>query len=502
MKDIVLFQPKCGVWDLMGVRPPLGLLNIAAVPVVKGYNIILIDQRINQNWKEELKKNISLGVKIICLTTMVGEQIRHMMEVTKFIKSLDSKVLVVLGGSWAQTCPELCMQDNHIDVVCYGEGDYLLTELMEYCKSKKSIDKIKGIIYRTKEGKIKKTGQRELIKNLDNLPKIPYHLVDLKKYNSIGYNPDNLSIAMSLSKGCLFKCAFCSIVCLYKRTWRSYSIKRIMEHLYELETKYGIKDFFFMDDNIAANPKFFSGLVKAIEKANRGYSWGAAGIRADSILKLDEETLNSLLKSGCKNLDIGMESGSQRILNLIKKDTTLEILREANKRLSKYPFILKCTFMAGFPTETEEEFLDTLKFRKIIEKENPNAVTPIFFYTPFPGTELYDLALKAGFVPPETLEGWADFNYNTWYKLYPSWLTKEKINLIENAGFLSYFANKKFSYKYSDKLMNTLFKLYYPIAKFRYDNNFYKFMIEKKIANFVSMLDNKLNIFNRIRKTN
>jgi radical SAM superfamily enzyme YgiQ (UPF0313 family) len=499
MLEIILFQPKCGVWDLMGVRPPLGLLNIASVPVAERYKVVLIDQRINQNWKEELKKDISSGAKIVCLTAMVGEQIRYMMEVTEFIKSLNSKVIVILGGSWAQTCPELCMEDKNIDVVCYGEGDYLLTELMDYCRGKKKIDKINGIFYRTEDGKIKKTKQRELIKNLDNLPKIPYNLVNLKEYNSIGYNPNNPSISMMLSRGCPFRCSFCSIVCLYKRKWRSYSIKSIMEDLHELETKYGIKDFFFMDDNIAANPKFFKELVNVLAKANRGYSWGAAGIRADSILKLDEETLDNLVKSGCKNLDMGMESGNQRILDLIKKDTNLETLRKANRRLSKYPFILKCTFMAGFPTETQEEFFDTLKFRKIIENENPNAVTPIFFYTPFPNTELYQLALKEGFQPPKNLEGWADFNYNTWYKLYPSWLTKKKIKLIEDSVFLSYFANKKLSYKYSNNLMNLLFNLYYPIAKFRYDHDLYNFMIEKKMADWVSALDNKFNLFNKFK---
>jgi radical SAM superfamily enzyme YgiQ (UPF0313 family) len=499
MTDLILFQPKSGIWDIMGVRPPIGLLSIASVPISKGYKAVVIDQRVDQNWKEELKKHIS-SAKLICLTTMVGEQIRYMMDASKFIKSINPSILVVLGGSWAQTEPEMCMQDKNIDIVCYGEGDYVLTDILEYIEKKRKIEYINGIVYRTKNREIKKTNPRPLIKNLDILPKIPYYLVNLRDYNSIGYNPNNPSIALMISRGCPYRCSFCSIVCLYNRSWRSYSIKRIIEDLYELETKYRVKDFFFMDDNIAANPKFFSEFVKALVKADRGYTWGAAGIRADSILKLDKETLNNLVKSGCKNLDIGMESGNQRILDLIKKDTSLEMLREANKKLRKYPFILKCTFIAGFPTETEEEFLDTLRFRKIIEEENPNAVTPIFFYTPFPKTELYNLAIEQGFVPPKTLEKWADFNYNTWYKLYPSWLTKKKIKLMENAVFLSYFANKKLSYKYSNKLMNMLFKMYYPLAKFRYDNNFYGFMIEKKFADLISRIDEKFSLFNRLKK--
>jgi len=502
MADIILFQPKCGIWDIMGIRPPTGLLNIAGVPVSKGYDVVLIDQRLSQDWKEDLKKEIRKGAKLVCLTTMVGEQIKYMMEVSKFIKSIDSKILVVLGGSWAQTMPKLCMQDKNIDIVCYGEGDYLLSDLMEYSNGSRGIEDVLGIVYRFSDG-LKKTDARPLIKNLDELPKIPYHLINLKDYISIGYRKDKPSLALMVSRGCPFRCSFCSIVSLYGRSWRSYSIERVIEEIKELDEKYGIKDFFFMDDHIAVNKKFFSELVGFFVKSNeegRDYNWGAAGMRADSVLGFDEETLGNLEKSGCRNLDIGVESGNSRVMNMIMKDTSLEIIRKANQKLSKYPIIIKFTFMAGFPTETKEEYLDTLRFRKILEDENPYATAPIFNYTPFPGTELYQVALENGFRPPETLDGWADFNYNTWYKKYPSWLTKERLKLIENSVFLSYFANKKLSYKYANPLMNFMFRMYYPLAKFRYDSNFYGFMIEKKMADLVAKVNSKVNLFNRVRR--
>ena len=171
MTDIILFQPKCGVWDIMGARVPIGLLSIGAVPCNKGYKVVLIDQRIDFDWQSKIKKYINQGAKIVCLTTMVGEQILHMMEVSKFIKSIDSNILTILGGSWPQTQPEMCMQDKNIDVVCYGEGDYLLTELMAYYEGKKKISDVLGIIHRTKEGTIKRTSPRKLVQNLDELPK-------------------------------------------------------------------------------------------------------------------------------------------------------------------------------------------------------------------------------------------------------------------------------------------------------------------------------------------
>lgn len=500
MTDIILFQPKCGMFDIMGARAPTGLLTIGAVPCHIGYNVVLIDQRIDADWQNKLKEHINNGAKIVCLTTMVGEQIIHMMEVSKFVKSIDFNVVTVLGGSWTQIQPEMCMQDENIDIVCYGEGDYLLSDLMDHCEGRKKIEDVLGILYRTREGNIKKTEPRAMVENLDELPKIPYHLVDLKNYAAVSFRPGRPSISIVTSRGCQFRCTFCSIVTLSKQTWRGYSVKRLMEDISELESKYGIKDFYFNDDLISGNHKRLVEFIDAIADSGRDYNWGTAGIRGDAVWRLDDRTMKQLVKSGCKNLDVGVESGNPRVLKLVKKDTTLDVIERVNKKASKYPIIIKYTFMGGFPTETEEEFLDTMRFRRRLQEENEYATAPIFFYTPFPGTAMFDLAIENGFNPPKTLLEWADFDFYRWYKKYPCWLTKKKIRLVENAVFLSYFSNKKMGYKYPNPFLTALFKLYYPLAKLRYDNDYYGFMLEKYAANFLSKINDRFNLFNRVQK--
>ena len=496
MVDIILLQPKSGIWDAMGVRVPTGLLTIAAVPVQKGYDVVLIDSRINVQWQEDLKKQVDAGAKIVCFTTMVGEQIKHMMEASKFVKSLNPKICTVLGGSWAQIYPGMCMQDNNIDVVCAGEGDYLLAEVMEYVEGKKNLRDIPGIMYRGVEGaKIKQNPPRQQIQNLDELPRMPWHLVNLNNYSAVGFRPGKASIAMVTSRGCQFRCGFCSIVTLYKQTWRGFSVQRIMDDLEYLENTYGIQDFFFMDDLITGDFKRFEQLVDTLAASGKDYNWSVAGIRADHVLRLKEETLQKMVQSGCRNIDIGVESGNPRILKLMKKDTTVDVVMRTNRKMSKYPIIIKYTFMGGFPTETEEEFRDTLKLRRILQEENEYATAPLFFYTPFHDTPLYPIAIKNGFKPPRSLKDWSDFNYNTWYRKYPCWLTKRMIQLVENAAFLSYFSNKKLDYKYTNPLFNALFKAYYPLAKFRYDHDFYGIMVEKHAANFVAKMNEKFTLF-------
>tara|TARA_Y100000310_G_scaffold345862_1_gene471696 strand:+ start:6970 stop:8475 length:1506 start_codon:yes stop_codon:yes gene_type:complete len=488
----------------MGVRVPGGLLSIASVPVKEGYKVVLVDSRIDINWEENLRKHLEDGAKVVCFTTMVGEQIKHMMDASKLVKSINPKVVTVLGGSWAQIYPGMCMQDHNIDLVCYGDGDYLLTDLMDYCNKKIKIRDVKGIYFRPPEGaKITKTEPRAPIENLDELPRIPWHLVNMNDYSAVGFRPDNQSVALVTSRGCQFRCGFCSIVTLYKQTWKGYSVQRIMDDLAFLEKTYGIKDFFFMDDLITGDFKRYEQLVDALHQAakeGKDYNWSVAGIRGDHVLRLKEETLKKMVDSGCRNIDVGVESGNPRILKLIKKDTTVDVIRRANKKMSKYPIIIKYTFMGGFPTETEAEFKDTLKLRRILQEENEYATAPLFFYTPFHGTPLYPVAIEQGFKPPTSLHDWADFNYNTWYKDYPCWLNKRMIKLVENSAFLSYFSNKKLSYKYTNPLFASLFKLYYPIAKFRYDHDFYGLMLEKHAANLVAKVNEKFTLFGRFQK--
>jgi len=498
MTEIILFQPRCGIWDIMGFRAPTGLLNVASIPVSKGYSVALIDQRICMDWKEEIKKNIQ-DAKIFGITVMAGKQIEYSLEVLRFVKNIKPEIITVLGGTWAQTSPELCIQDKETDIVCYGEGDYLLADLMEHINKKKKLNKVLGIFYK-ENGKVKQNLPHSVDKNLDNLPRIPWNLINPDNYTAVGFEGGEKSISLILTRGCPFRCSFCSVSKFSRRVWRSYSVKRILSDLEYLEKEYGLRNFYFNDDNMAGNPKFFSEFAKSLSESGKKYNWGTAGIRADTIMKLSEETLNNLVKCGCKNLDIGVESGNPRVLKFIQKDEDLETIRMANRRLSKYPIILKYSFMGGFPTETEKEFLDTIRFKRILEKENPHAVGIMFLYTPFPATEMYNLAIKMGLRPPKNNLGWADFNYDTWYKKYPSWLTKEKVRLVENTVFLSYFDNKNLAYKYPNPLMQLAFKIYHPIAKFRSENNFYHFMIEKKVADLFLKLNERFNLINKLKK--
>ena len=123
----------------------------------------------------------------------------------------------------------------------------------------------------------------------------------------------------------------------------------------------------------------------------------------DLSAKLDNEFLQLMVRAGVKRLSVGVESGAQRILDLIKKDLAVEEIIEANRKLIPYPIVPVFLFMMGLPTETPEEFAQSVRLAIQLTDENPRAVKTFNIYTPYPGTELYGLAVQLGLKEPQRL---------------------------------------------------------------------------------------------------
>ena len=466
MTDIILLQLKNGTLEDTKPRTPTKLLSMASVPLAKGYEVVLIDQRMNENWRQDVKKHIDLGAKIIYFRSAEGKQLKYFMEATRFAISLDSKILTVLGGSWPQTQPGTCMQDTFLEIVSYVEDYYLLSDLMEFCERKKKMNEILGIFYRGIEGAtIKKNDPRPISENPYNM-RLPWYIINPKAYSAIEFFPSKTS----------------SELLTIKNTQNS-STKFLLEELENLEKTYGVKDFTFQDGLITQNHEHFKEFVGTLAESGKDYKWSAAGLWVDQILSLDEKGMEDLVKSGCKTLYTDVESGNPRLLKLINKYPAVDNIKKVNQKLSNFPIKVDYKFQGGFPTETQEEFFDTLKLMKTLKRKNKYASTPLSFYAPFPGKLLYSTALEHGFKPRTSLKDWAE--NCEWYKQERLWLTKRMANLVENAAFISNFSNKKIGYKDRGFLFRILSGIYSPFAKIRFKHNLYGFMIEKSVAKII-----------------
>lgn len=487
-KRIILIQPKTGSWDVMSIRFPESLLAIAAIPKQKGYEIDILDQRLDKNWKNTLANLLAKDPILAGLTSMTGEQIGYMADILKFIKSISS-VPAVLGGIHATLLPMQSVMHPFVDIVCEGEGDFTLYEIAEKLYERKNLDNVRGIYFKRGE-EIIYTGKRDIIKDLDILPIVPYELLSMDRYSTFDIG-EGKSATVFTSRGCPYKCKFCASP-VANSAWRGFSINRVLENIKLLQNKYDVSNIYFQDDNLAGSLPRFKELIYRMSQMDRKIKWGTLGIRADAICRLEKKDLDCLFESGCHNLDIGVESGSPRVNKFIRKDESLETITEANKKLAPYPIKAKYTFVVGFPTETEKEVNESIDFAINLTAVNKNTYALFFVFVPIVGTEFYNLALQYGFKEPGSLEEWRYLQFDGWLEKYPNWLNKREVKRLQSLSFVSYFANQNVSYKFTKGYLKLIFVLYHPIASFRFREKFFFLFIEDYLQKTIFWIKEKI----------
>ena len=484
MAEIILVQPKAGGFDKVGARLPIGILSIAALPYKKGHSVKIVDQRIDSDWKNTILKHITKETICIGITCMTGSQIKYALEASTFFKG-EYAVPVIWGGVHPSLMPKQTLENHNINYIIDREGDITFYNLFKCFKENKNFSNVPGVWYKDFDKdfntELKYTGNKPFIKTLDILPELPYELINIDDYTSTNFEGGK-SIDFVSSRGCPAQCAFCYNFVYNKSRWRCMSAKETVRRLKFLVKKFNIKSVFFQDDNFCVNVKRLKEICEGIIKEKLDIKWGTLGLRIDTAKTIDEELLNLMYKSGCRNVDIGVESGNQEMLNKINKNIKLEDIYNVNEKLSKYNFIIKYTFIIGFPNETDNQRMDSVKLALELVKNNKKAYTLFLIYTPYPGNHLYNEAIKLGFKPPKTLEEWSSFNYDTWAFRFSSWHSKKEILKLGSIAFTSFFANKNVLYKINNKLIKLLFLIYYPIAKFRFKNNFHFLPIDSIIG--------------------
>jgi hypothetical protein len=258
----------------------------------------------------------------------------------------------------------------------------------------------------------------------------------------------------------------------------------VLDHLKRLIRDYGIRGFNFTDDNFFLDLKRALRILEGIVRADLKISLGKLQIRADTVCRLENDFFELLLRAGVKRLNIGVESGSQRVLDLIRKGETVEDIITANRKLTPYPIVPLYLFMMGLPTETPAELAESIRLASRLTSENPKAVKTFNIYTPYPGTQLYERCLELGLKPPARTEDWAHFNYRN-IPGSSTWLDAEMRRIINGLDFPLMFLGKGHfvsPYKKMNPLVVALARLYYPIAQFRIRHFYPGFPIESKLV--------------------
>lgn len=507
MAEIVLIQPYTGSWDEMSLRYPESLLAVASVPVSKGYDTVLVDQRVSDDFEGDLARAVGPETVVFGVTAITGEQIKYALKVSRLLKEKYPRIPVCWGGIHATLVPEQTASHELVDYVVVGDGEYVFCELFERLRDGQSLEDLRGLVYKTGDadlvstagqlerqavGKkdsyiyVRKNGSADVIRDMDALPPIPYELLQLDKYNVFHVDGNFRSATLNTSRGCPFRCKFCSDPVINEGRWRGYSAEVVIKKVRELYDRYGVRMVYFQDDYFPGSKKRFISILNGLAEFGRDLKWSTLGIRADTLSKLTDEEWDLLWRSGCHSLEVGIESGNERVLKALSKGETLEEMRVVNERLANYDIKVKYTLIVGFPGESEAEIKDSLKFAADLEAVNPHAYCLIFNFMPIIGTPFYHDALAEGFKEPQTLEEWAYMDFDKWLQHYQGWAAKDKIGWLQAVNFVSYFHNKNVGYKFGNSpLLRFCFMLYHPVARWRFNHSFYDYCFEIKLQRFL-----------------
>ena len=390
------------LWDLI----PWNLCLLAAAVEELSSEVKIIDAYKNKLSEKELAKQVrDYNPDIVGITVLMDQYAKAGHITAKLVKNISNKIVTVLGGVYATANPKRAAKDENIDFVVVGEGEFVFPQLVGYLSGACDLPE-RGICFK-KNGtnEFDDRGHSAFIKNLDTLPKPAYHLIDFPSYAAQTNNRKSVDqpgaypyARIVTSRGCPEKCSFCQVPSLQGSYFRARTPDHVCDEIEWLKKDYGIKSLIFDDDNLYTNPKRSKMMFKRMIERNLTMPWTSI---ATAVFRLDEELIDLMVESGCRYIDIAIESGTERVTrDIVLKPLDFEHAKKMVRYAQKKGIFVAANFIIGFPTETWEEIRETIKFAEEIQVD----YAKIFIAIPLRNTEMYDLAEKTNSLIMDPLE--------------------------------------------------------------------------------------------------
>lgn len=373
--------------------------------------VVLFDgnQQSHEEWQDLLDQHLGRALCVGISVMTGGGQIAHALRMTAAVRTRGN-VPLVFGGPHVNVLAEQTLVHEHVDAVLLGPGQLSFPPYVEALLGFRAFDSVPGSIVKTPDGIVR--GPENPIR-VENLTSYPWHLINVQKYvrNDPTVSPRTLNYVSS--QGCVYKCRFCYEL-MYKHKYSKIPAPELLDEIQQLVTQFNITGVKFYDADwfvsIKRADEFSRGLIERGIKIN----W-AASVNPNDILRARKSIphlMKQLAHSGCTRLLMGIESGSDRVLEeVVKKEITRAQIIDVAHDISGAGILGSYTFIVGFPDETAEEQNETFELIERLWQLEPKPETRVHLFAPYPGTPLFDEALKAGFVVPSRLEDWAHYDY-------------------------------------------------------------------------------------------
>lgn len=363
------------------VRIPQGLLYLASAAHTAGHKVTLYDEALAPNRKAFLDEIVAQNADVVGLSVYsVPWQLRRIEDISHVIKSSHRSIPVIWGGWHPTLYPKQSILNEDVDIVVRGPGEKILCDLLDSLEQGKSLKDITGLVYKD-NGQILETGPACLDPQY-LYPRLNFKLIDVDGY--LRHHDRGSGILQYISsRGCHGRCRFCVMARLFKGNLARKPKDRSISELKYLVKNYSVRTVHFSDDNAFRNDETALELCDIIHEATdgKGIPWRCA-TRIDTLSRLSRITYESLTTSGCKGFVVGIESGDNRVLNLMRKSITKSQIDKALKNISDSSFHSNMfCFLFGFPGETEKEAHKTLNLARKIRLMFPYSDIALYVYS-------------------------------------------------------------------------------------------------------------------------
>lgn len=424
------------------LAPPFGILYLASALEKSGFEVRLHHRRIGS--KADLaglvQDVLADDPLFVGFSTLSGPSLMPALAASRSIRRL-SPAPIVWGGLHPTMLPEQVLAEPWVDIAVLGEGEETIVELARAAAKaqggRMELAGIAGLAYKD-AARVRINPLRPFIEDLDAY-RPAWHLLNIETYLPKGrfFQTDGGSrlssgrIASILtSRGCPWRCSYCYNVGVNRRTFRAHSIGYTLDLVKDLRERYAIEAVHIQDDHFFGDPMRARAIARGL-----GLPWSSSG-RANEIVRWGDPVLAELRASGCTELQIGAESGSPRVLELMKKDIKPEEIVGAAVLCGRHGIRVLFSFMAGLPGETEADRRMTYDLMDRLEDMGGHVVVngPAVYF-PWPGTPLFDLSVEKGFRPPARTRDWSFLLWGTHQPRLP--FAPRRLGLVEHYRRLS-----------------------------------------------------------------
>lgn len=382
-----------------GFNPPLGLLHLAGYTEEHSdHRVEIIDAQPHGWIYDELKAEIAKHEFDVCGITAMTFTLTDVIQTCRVVRQVNPSATIVLGGPHVHLFPDETIRFPEVDFLIQGEGEIAFVDFLNKLGQPELWPTVPGIVYQDKKGTIHNKGIAPSTTNLDELGFPARHKLDIGLYTSL-LGRDDVITTMFTSRGCPFRCTFCDrpfspVISGFR--WRT--AKHVADEI-EQCVELGISEAFIYDDTFSVRKDRVHDLCDEIINRGIKFRWD---VRAH-VNTVDLDLLKHMAEAGCDRIHYGVESGNDRMLKVIRKNTTIEKIKRAVKNTKESGMEVLTYFIIGQQTETMSDIQDSIDLAQDL---NPN-YAHFTVFCPYPGTQIYMEGLERGLIKEDVWKKFA-----------------------------------------------------------------------------------------------